>query len=91
MARVVKSVSVKEFRDNLARHLKGSEPVAVTKHGFTMGYFIPTRRPNETDRAALAEASRRLSQLLEEQSLESEALIHETIALRKADKRKRRD
>ena len=89
MAQVVKSVSVKEFRENLAEHLNGAEPVAVTKHGFTMGYFIPTRRPDETDKAALAEASRRLSQLLEAQGLDPELLIKEAIALRKNDKRKR--
>lgn len=38
-------VGIREFRDNLASYLlEGSAPVAVTRHGDTVGYFIPTRR-----------------------------------------------
>ena len=43
----VKNVSVKEFRENLAEHINSDNPVAVTRHGFTVGYFIPTRKPIE--------------------------------------------
>jgi antitoxin (DNA-binding transcriptional repressor) of toxin-antitoxin stability system len=86
----VKNVSVKEFRENLAEHINAGSPVAVTRHGFTVGYFIPTRKPvEEADKQALMEASRRLSQLLEEQGLNPEDLIKDAIALRKQDKRKR--
>jgi antitoxin (DNA-binding transcriptional repressor) of toxin-antitoxin stability system len=86
----VKEIGVKEFRENLADHLASSTPVAITKHGFTVGYYIPTHRPvGEGDKQALAEASRRLSELLEAQGLDPEELIREAIALRKQDKRKR--
>ncbi len=38
-------VGMREFRDNLATYLLESEtPVAITRHGDTVGYFIPARR-----------------------------------------------
>jgi hypothetical protein len=87
----VKNISVKEFRENLAEHIRSDNPVAVTRHGLTVGYFIPTRKPvEEADKQALTEASRRLSLLLEEQGLDPEELIKDAITLRKQDKRKRR-
>lgn len=38
-------VGMREFRDNLATYLLESDsPVAITRHGDTVGYFIPARR-----------------------------------------------
>ena len=92
MATPVKEVGIKDFRENLAEHLASTTPVAITKHGFTVGYYIPTRRPiGESDRQALKEASRQLSELLEGQGLDAEELIRDAIALRKQDKRKRHE
>ena len=35
-------VGMREFRDKLATYLLESEsPVAITRHGDTVGYFIP--------------------------------------------------
>ena len=90
MASTVKEVGIKEFRENLAEHLASATPVAITKHGFTVGYYIPTPRPvAENDKQALSEASRQLSDLLLAQGLDPEELLQEAIALRKQDKRKR--
>ncbi|HVA89523.1 MAG TPA: type II toxin-antitoxin system Phd/YefM family antitoxin [Chloroflexota bacterium] len=38
-------VGIREFRERLARFLALSHPIAVTRHGETVGFFIPTR-PN---------------------------------------------
>jgi antitoxin (DNA-binding transcriptional repressor) of toxin-antitoxin stability system len=86
----VKAVAVAEFREKFAEHLMSSEPIAITKHGLTVGYYIPTHRPTkEADKQALTEASRKLSELLEAQGLDPEELIRDAIALRKQDKHKR--
>ena len=38
-------IGVREFRDKLATYLLESEaPLAITRHGDTIGYFIPARR-----------------------------------------------
>jgi antitoxin (DNA-binding transcriptional repressor) of toxin-antitoxin stability system len=48
-------VGIREFRARLADFiLKGDRPVAVTRHGATVGYFIPARAGHpDLDRAAL--------------------------------------
>jgi PHD/YefM family antitoxin component YafN of YafNO toxin-antitoxin module len=59
-------VGIREFRDNLATYLlEANSPVAITRHGDTVGYFIPARRKrSETDRAALKEAALRWQAVL---------------------------
>ena len=59
-------IGMREFRDKLATYLlKSDAPVAITRHGDTVGYFIPTRRKrSETERAALEEASARWQDVL---------------------------
>jgi antitoxin (DNA-binding transcriptional repressor) of toxin-antitoxin stability system len=85
----VKTVGVREFRENFSEHLMSNVPIAVTKHGLTVGYYIPTHRPvSQVDKQALAEATKQLSDMLEAEGLDPEALIREAISLRKKDKRK---
>jgi hypothetical protein len=38
------TVGIREFRENLAAYLLESDaPAAITRHGDTIGYFIPAR------------------------------------------------
>lgn len=66
VAMETQKVGIREFRDKLATYLLESDaPVAITRHGDTVGYYIPARRKRtETERAALREASARLQQAL---------------------------
>lgn len=36
-------VGIREFRTDLAGCIASNTPVAVTRHGQTVGYFIPTQ------------------------------------------------
>src|SRR5271168_1783888 len=70
-------IGMREFRDKLATYLLESDaPLAITRHGDTVGYFIPTRRKrNETERAALKEAAGRWQEVLAAEGIgEEEAL-----------------
>lgn len=60
------SVGIREFRSRLAEYLLESDrPVVVTRHGATVGYFIPARGTRaDLDRAALTEAAVRMNELL---------------------------
>ena len=42
-------VGIREFRADLAEYIASSTPVAVTRHGQTVGYFIPTRSDGDAD------------------------------------------
>ncbi len=70
-------VGIREFRENLATYLLESDaPVAITRHGDTVGYFIPTRRKrSEEERAALKEAAARLDALLAEKGVTEDELV----------------
>jgi len=48
-------VGIREFREKLATYLLESDKaVAITRHGDTVGYYIPARRMrNDPERAAL--------------------------------------
>ncbi|HKS81114.1 MAG TPA: hypothetical protein VJR23_06380 [Candidatus Acidoferrales bacterium] len=59
-------VGVREFRERIAKFLESDTPVAVTRHGETLGVYVPTRRklPNTANLAELKAAADRLSEAL---------------------------
>jgi antitoxin (DNA-binding transcriptional repressor) of toxin-antitoxin stability system len=70
-------VGIREFRDNLATYiLEADTPVAITRHGDTVGYFIPARRKrSETERAAFKEASARWQEILTSKGVSEEDVL----------------
>jgi antitoxin (DNA-binding transcriptional repressor) of toxin-antitoxin stability system len=72
------SVGIREFRTRLAEYLlKSDKPVAVTRHGQTVGYFIPARAARaDLDRAALKEAAAKMDGMLKRAGF-SEAQLDE--------------
>lgn len=68
-------VGIREFRSDLAEYIASSTPVAVTRHGQTVGYFIPTLGQVEADLAALKKASKTLDKFLEAQGVDAEAVV----------------
>jgi hypothetical protein len=86
----MKTIGVREFREHLTKHVREDTPLAITRHGLTIGYYIPAQRPvSETDLQALEEATRRLHALLEAQGIDPEDLLSDYITLRKARKKVR--
>ena len=67
-------VCMREFRDKLATYLHETEtPVAITRHGDTVGYFIPTRRRrSDADKEALREAATRWQEILDTEGISEE-------------------
>jgi antitoxin (DNA-binding transcriptional repressor) of toxin-antitoxin stability system len=76
-------VGIREFRADLAEYIASSTPVAVTRHGQTVGYFIPTHGQVEADMAALKKASKTLDKLLEAQGVDVEAVVADFKAARR--------
>jgi antitoxin (DNA-binding transcriptional repressor) of toxin-antitoxin stability system len=77
-------VGIREFRTDLAEYIAASTPVAVTRHGQTVGYFIPTHGQGEADIAALKKASKTLDRLLAEQSVDVEEVVADFKAARRS-------
>ena len=80
-------VGMREFRADLAEYIASSTPVAITRHGQTVGYFIPTRGQGEADLAALKKASETLDKLLAAQSVDIEAIVTEFKTARRPAKK----
>lgn len=77
-------VGVREFRENLTGYLESQSPVAITRHGETIGYFVPTRRrPDEQDLEALRRAGESLREMLAASGTSEEELVNEFKALRR--------
>ena len=76
-------VGIREFRADMAEYIASSTPVAVTRHGQTVGYFIPTQGQVDADIAALKKASKTLDQLLASHEIDIDAVVTEFKAARK--------
>ena len=54
-------VGMREFRAHLQQYILTSSPVAITRHGETVGYYIPTKSHAEnSDIDALKQAAMKL-------------------------------
>jgi len=72
-------VGIREFRENLASFLlKSDAPIVVTRHGDTVGYYIPARRSrSETERSALKEAAARLQTMLAAEGIPEDEVVRD--------------
>jgi PHD/YefM family antitoxin component YafN of YafNO toxin-antitoxin module len=70
-------IGMREFRDNLATYLLESDtPVAITRHGDTVGYFIPARRKrSDSEREALTEAAARWQRILKAEGISEDEVL----------------
>lgn len=58
-------IGIREFRENLTSYLESATPVAITRHGTTIGIYVPTKpRAKEADVEALRVAGEKMQQLI---------------------------
>ena len=56
---------MREFRENLAGYLEGGKPLAITRHGQTLGFFIPAqKRSHKAEVEAMRAAAKDLDALI---------------------------
>lgn len=70
-------VGIKKFRSKLAQYLlENDTPIAITRHGETIGFFIPAKsKRHEAERLAFQETAPRFDRLLEESGVTEEDLV----------------
>lgn len=69
-------IGVRELRDKLASYLESTVPIEVTRHGQTIGFYIPVpKRPGQGEREALLEAGRRMQAELAKLGLTEDELV----------------
>jgi len=58
-------VGIREFRENLSTYLESKTPVAITRHGATIGIYVPTKpKPRQADIEALRVAGEKMQALI---------------------------
>lgn len=89
MDTTIVKVGIREFREHLQQYLTTTSPVAVTRHGETIGFYIPARhqRPDEAQLDALKQAAEKLEQLLFTSGVTEDELYAEYRTLRKNAKK----
>lgn len=82
-------VGIREFREKLASYLlEAEQPVAITRHGDTVGYYIPARRKRtDAERAALKEAASRLQEALAAEGISEDEILKDFKRWRRGDRK----
>lgn len=70
----LKNVGVREFRDHATSYLSGSDPVAVSKHGRVVGFYVPLQRDEDEATAAVAKLGEVVSQVLADNGMSEDEL-----------------
>ena len=70
----LKNVGVREFRDHATTYLSGSNPIAVSKHGQVIGFYLPVERDLEQAKRAIEKLGHSVEKILEETGMSEEEL-----------------
>lgn len=83
-------VGIREFRENLANYLESKTPVAITRHGATIGIYVPTKpRPSQVDLEALRVAGEKMQELIAAAGTSEEELLADFKKLRRERRAKK--
>jgi hypothetical protein len=77
-------VGIREFRENLSTYLESKNPIAITRHGATIGIFLPTRpKPSQSDLEALRIAGEKIDAMIVAAGTSEEELMEDFKKLRR--------
>ena len=85
-------VGIREFRDKLATYLLESDKaLAITRHGDTIGYYLPARRKRtEEEIEALRKAGERMDEMMKAAGVTEDEIVDEFKRLRKQERLSRK-
>jgi hypothetical protein len=85
-------IGVREFRENLAGYLEGGRPLAITRHGETLGFFIPAhKRSRKAEVEAMRAAAKELDAMIATWGASEDELMEEYKEIRRASREKKRN
>lgn len=73
----LKNIGVRDFRDHATTYLSGPDPVAVSKHGRVIGFYIPVERDDGEVARAIARLSESVGRVVSESGLSEDELADE--------------
>ena len=86
------TVGIREFRENLAGYLESGKPLAITRHGETLGFYIPAQKRNQKAEVdAMRAAAKELDEMIASWGATEDELMAEYKQIRRAAREKRRN
>jgi len=84
-------VGIRELRQKLSTFLESSKPIAITRHGETVGFYIPAKRKRkQADLEALRAAGEQLDAMLAAAGVTEDELVRDFKELRRKAQRTER-
>ena len=85
-------IGIREFRENLAGYLEGGKTLAITRHGETLGFFIPAqKRSRKAELEAMRAAAKDLDAMIASWDASEEELMQEYKEIRRVSREKKRN
>jgi len=85
-------IGMREFRENLAGYLEAGKPFAITRHGETLGFYIPAQKKSrKAEVDAMRAAARELDAMIASWGTSEDDLIQEYKEIRRASREKKRN
>ena len=78
-------IGIREFRENLADYLESGAPLAITRHGQTLGFYIPAqKRSRKAEVAAMRAAAKDLDEMIASWGADENELMEEYKRVRRS-------
>jgi hypothetical protein len=85
-------VGMREFRENLAGYLESGMPLAIMRHGETLGFYIPVqKRTRKAELEAMRAAAKDLDEMITSWGASEDGLMEEYKGIRQAAREKKRN
>lgn len=85
-------VGMREFRENLASYLESGRPLAIMRHGETLGFYIPAqKRSRKAQVEAMRAAAKDLDEMIASWGASEDELMEEYKGIRQAAREKKRN
>ena len=84
-------IGMREFRTKLAGYLESGTPLAITRHGETLGFYIPAQKRNrKAELEAMRAAAKDLDAIIASWGASEEELIQQYKEIRRASRERKR-
>jgi len=85
-------IGIREFRENLSDYLESGTPLAITRHGETLGFYIPAQKRNrKAELEAMRAAAKDLDEMIASWGASEDELVEEFKGIRRSAREKRRN
>lgn len=83
-------IGMREFRENLAGYIEAGTPLAITRHGETLGFYIPAQKRNrKAELEAMRAAAKELDAMIASWGATEDELMAEYGQIRRAAREKK--